>query len=379
MKVVITHAYSTSNRGDGLLVDLAIAAIVRSLGPDVEIGVLAIDAASFDGNFKVFQYPPAHGGVGQRVSATLKLVAATASGNGLLEALGLGDFGRPDLFVGVGGGYMRLDGGVSSLKAFVAHGLQMRATLATGIPTYYLSQSVGPLHGPLGKLMCSWVAKLGRINVRDDRSVKLLEDMGASNVVRRPDMAIFSIAQQLDATQKTASRAGPPRLIARELKRQSEVKTAYEQKLNQLITSIQDLAPALQSSGRGNDDPAFYAAMGWNANSPFLRDLIAQGELPRAIVSVRLHGALEAIRAGVPTVHLSYERKGFGAFADLGIGEYVHNVNDFDLELVVRQMNELIADPTEYWRRVHDNMNAISENYELLMKELHSVAVGSRA
>lgn len=37
-----------------------------------------------------------------------------------------------------------------------------------------------------------------------------------------------------------------------------------------------------------------------------------------------------ALAAGHYVVHLAYERKGFGAFNDLGLEDYVRNVNDFD-------------------------------------------------
>jgi hypothetical protein len=221
-------------------------------------------------------------------------------------------FGKPDLIIGVGGGYMRTDGGIKSLKAFIAHGLQLRWAIASGIPTFYLSQSVGPLGDSFGKIMRGWCTKLDRISVRDDRSLALLDD--APGVRRRPDMAIFSIADKLAIPAGPADYAtGTPRLIARGLDRPEPVRKAYQDKLQALLKAVPDMAPALQSSGRGNDDPAFYSAMGWGDQAPFLRDLMETADRPQVVVSVRLHGALEAIRAGIPTIHLSYERKGFGA------------------------------------------------------------------
>jgi hypothetical protein len=51
-------------------------------------------------------------------------------------------------------------------------------------------------------------------------------------------------------------------------------------------------------------------------------------------VSVRLHGSLESLLNGVPSYHLSYERKGFGAYADLGLNRWVANAADFDADEV---------------------------------------------
>jgi len=61
----------------------------------------------------------------------------------------------------------------------------------------------------------------------------------------------------------------------------------------------------------------------------------------------------------VPSVHLSYERKGFGAYSDLGIDRFVHNVFDFDPDLVLSQVAELRADPAPYWNAVGEAVAAL--------------------
>lgn len=43
MNVTILHGYSASNSGDGLLVDLAIALVLRNFGADTSISVVASD------------------------------------------------------------------------------------------------------------------------------------------------------------------------------------------------------------------------------------------------------------------------------------------------------------------------------------------------
>ena len=70
-------------------------------------------------------------------------------------------------------------------------------------------------------------------------------------------------------------------------------------------------------------------------------DLMVHPARPRVVVAVRMHAALMAIAAGHYVVHLAYERKGFSAFADLGIGQYVHPVRRFDIDSVVAQVEHL--------------------------------------
>ena len=47
MRILLLHAYSAHNRGDGLLVDESVA-LIRSVFDDVELEVVASDPDSFD-------------------------------------------------------------------------------------------------------------------------------------------------------------------------------------------------------------------------------------------------------------------------------------------------------------------------------------------
>lgn len=353
--------------------DLAQQAVTDAFGSFTEIRVLALAAATFHDIEGVLQYPPTGDGLIGKALGSMRLIASTSMKNADLAGIGWARSERPDLVVGVGGGYLRTDGGARSLKTLVAHGLQMRWLLSLGVPTYYLPQSVGPLADRSGRMIKRWLANIDRINVRDDRSVHLLS--GNFNVRRRPDLAVSSIARELTGALLPEGIAkGCPRLIARHLQRNNRTSANYQEKLKRLVQKIPKLQPALQSSGRGNDDPSFYQTMGWDQNAPFLRDLIASESRPAFVISVRLHGALEAIRAGIPAIHLSYERKGFGAYDDLGVPEFVHNANSFDLDLVINQAQELEKDPSVFWKKVQSRVPQIERDYADMIADLREIA-----
>jgi polysaccharide pyruvyl transferase WcaK-like protein len=63
----------------------------------------------------------------------------------------------------------------------------------------------------------------------------------------------------------------------------------------------------------------------------------------RVVVAMRLHAALMALRAGHLVIHLAYERKGYGAFEDLGLDEYVHHAWRLDERRVVDQVSALVG------------------------------------
>jgi len=144
--------------------------------------------------------------------------------------------------------------------------------------------------------------------------------------------------------------------VARGLKQEQP----YMDKLRRIAQDVEPTKWYVQSRARGNDDAQFYSERRIS-DSGNLRDILSSGDRPAVVLSVRLHGALESILNGVPAVHLSYERKGFGAYADLGIPDYCHNSYSFDADTVVEQVKSLRADPTDYWRAVDAQLAPLSE------------------
>ena len=91
------------------------------------------------------------------------------------------------------------------------------------------------------------------------------------------------------------------------------------------------------------------------------------------MISVRLHGSLQSILAGVPSIHLSYERKGWGAYQDLGIEQYVHNAYDFDPELVAIQARQLAASSESYWSAIERNVPNIRYKRQSLIDGMRAL------
>ncbi len=104
----------------------------------------------------------------------------------------------------------------------------------------------------------------------------------------------------------------------------------------------------VQSEGGGNDDPSFYRHLGFSGPFRTLTQAVKESG-PGVVVSVRLHGSLEALHLGCPTIHLAYERKGYGAATDLGIEAYTHSAFSFDPALVKDQIEGLTCKAEGYW------------------------------
>jgi polysaccharide pyruvyl transferase WcaK-like protein len=346
-KIVLLHAYSRRNSGDGLLVDLSAAMLREALGDSFQLCVVASDPASFNEYHDVLPAPVIAAKGFNRVSAAMRAACnlTTPEMSKLHEKLA-----EADLVVGVGGGYLRARDGVEALKLEVGHLSQIDAANAAGKPTIYLPQSIGPTNACTSALSDRTARRLrdalGKFDatcVRDDRSVRFLD--GVPNVTRMPDLAVLEFARSKAAVlARAASRAERVKHVALVLREapswSASQRERYTQATRDLISRLQRecrLSFAVQSTGRGNDDAAYYRRMGLKDELPSLRYLLNH-DTPDVVVSVRLHGALESLLHGVPAYHLSYERKGFGAFGDLGIPGWVANAADFNASSVIEHL-----------------------------------------
>lgn len=334
----LLHAYSTRNSGDGLLVDLSIALLRDAFGADTDVSIVAADPASFTAYPNVLRAPVLAAGAAGRVTAAAMAVLPVGANPALAKLRAL--LTRVDLIVGVGGGYLRARNCVEALKLEAGHLLQMRAAQAARKPAVYLPQSIGPAAGNplLAGHLKSLLAGFETVFVRDDRSMALLA--ANPNTRRAPDLAVLEFARRAARVRACARRSSArPGHVALVLRRPPAWNAAqrahYHAQTDALIERLRTVCCvtfAVQSTGRGNDDAAYYREHGFPA-ARMLKDVLAN-DTPDAVVSVRLHGALESILHGVPAFHLSYERKGFGAYDDLGVGNWVANAADFDSNAV---------------------------------------------
>jgi len=357
MKVVIVDAYARSNAGDGLLVDET-RELVEDAFPGADVQLVAMAPESFP------EFPGA-----------LHPVAGHRSDMTLIDLFFRGVSARPhravrraiadaDIAVAVGGGYLRADSISAALKTTLSH-LVQAPTARSRTPYVYLPQSIGPLPPRFIPLGFGRLRHAVAVFVRDDRSLGELTARGIP-ARRLPDLAAIAAGTRaIEARRSDSHRAA---LIARRLPRAG---SSYDVALDRIISSL-GAELLVQSSGRGNDDPQYYRERGWGDGHRPLTAALDSTDPPAVTVSVRLHGSLQSILAGVPSVHLSYERKGWGAYEDLGIAEYVHSARDFDADLVIEQARQLDADPSGYWTAIERAKPALRDARSTIVSTLQS-------
>lgn len=351
MRIVLLHAYSSRNAGDGLLVDESVALLLRLGVRREEIDLVALEPASFETAYRVT-------GVLGMTAPSAPFSRLRRAGAGLRELLGFGAVRRliedADVVVAVGGGYLKSRTMSEGLATLLAHGSQLRFAARTDAATVYLPQSIGPLNGPVGAVLRRWLQNVQHVAVRDDPSLREV-----SQALRVPDLGLLRLADQ---TPTLRAGDGSIVLVARRL----PAWKGYEHRLRALTQNLtasgRVVRTALQSSaGSGNDDRGFARSLGLSESPVTLQQRLAAGIPPSLVLSVRLHGCVQALLAGVPAVHISYEPKGMAAFSDLGLSDFVFPAGGFSPEWLAMQCRNLLRDPGDYWDRFSAALPGLAE------------------
>ena len=365
--ISVVHAFSRRNSGDSLLVDLTLQRLKGAGIAQADLQVLALDPHSFDDLDRVVEVPGEPWGrpsiaAGKATGHLLASSLSLATGMRLRLGTVARTLATSDGIVAVGGGYLRTPGVVPSLGVALNHAAQLGVASRGTAPSIYLPQSIGPLRGPIGATVMRRLSGITAIHVRDDRSAAELHHL--DNVRRTPDLAVLELAEQYPVPLKTVG--APPILVARALPHAA----GYHDRLRTLARALPGHQWAVQADGLGGrSDEAFYQRLG-ATSSGSLRQALADD--PAVIVSVRLHGALESLIAGRPAVHLSYERKGWGAYEDLGLGDFVHSARHFDPTEVAAQVSRIQADPGAFWEPLQRRLPHLAERSAALTEQLRS-------
>ena len=370
--IVVLHAYSRANAGDGLLVDLSLERLARVGIRPADCTVLALDAASFADLPRVVKVGTA------RRSVDGEMVRAAGTGMGQLAGalnrrLGFGPAAaaieESDGLVAVGGGYLRAGTPVNMFGTAINHLPQLTAAARTGRPAVYLPQSIGPLRGPVGAAVTAALRRVDAVHVRDDRSVQALATVGG--VRRTPDLVVLDVAERFDP-RAVGTALDRPIVVARSLSDAPD----YLAGLRSLAAHLGEVIWAVQAEGGAEkSDREFYRRAGLPAAGRLTEELGRPGAGP--VVSVRLHGALQAVLRGVPAIHLGYERKSRGAYQDLGLTDWLHDARRFDPRVVADQVTALRRDPSPFWTAVERRRDQLLEASDRLTGSIRSTIGGA--
>ncbi|MCU1396228.1 MAG: hypothetical protein JWM34_4656 [Ilumatobacteraceae bacterium] len=346
MRVCIICAYSSANRGDGLLLRLTQELLLEVVPSGLHLEVIALDASSFDQvSGTVVEWPEHFLSRSARRWLPGSVKKATVISPVAIRRLEdyVGSF---DAVVAVGGAPLRVDRLVR-LRSLLAHAPQIYAARRAPI-SIVMPQSIGPFPSPpLSTIAIRLLQRLDHIYARDDRTLRDLSAL--QNISRLPDLAVLDLAQSHENHRTQGCGTEQYLLIPRSLGRDS-----YDGSIIELAGLLPNLTTFVQSEARNNNDAEIVRRVASSRTIGEIADFV-----PGVAISVRLHGALACIAAGIPTIHLAYERKGFGAFQDLGIPAWCQSVYSFSPNGVREQAERLLEDPSDYWEAIDGKLTGL--------------------
>jgi len=385
--IVISHVYSSDNKGDAALTSVLIQDL-RQRFRGANLAILKLEAAAKDAHFEgvpekdSFMYYALNKYRNPLVKLlyTTYMIAATLSWAGWRRLTGLHlylpahlrevayIYEQADLIVAVGGGYLRSRKGlVNRLNVpLLLHPLLFGYIL--GKPTVLYPQSVGPfVNGFEGSLVAFVLRRLMLIVLREDTSVTLLSRLGVrQNVVRSIDSGfLLRTSHKLDI-HKTYHIPADKLIVGVTVRAwlSGKAQVAYERAVAEALDDVVERFGAhilfipQVTAAKGDDDRVVSRRVHWymkhaaeatTINSqPDHHQIKAIYDGLDALLGTRFHSVIFSLTSYVPVLAIEYEHKTSGIMHDLGLDKWVIKIEDAAAADLAAAMHNLLEHSTQY-------------------------------
>jgi len=385
--IIISHVYSSDNKGDAALTSVLIADLRRKF-PKAKITILKLEGAAPSGRFEgvrekpSFMYYVAH----KYNNPVLKLVYAlymmSATLAWAIMYQGTGKFlylpthlreivhmyEQADLIVPVGGGYIRGRKGLAMRfnVPLLLHPLLFGYLL--GIPTVLYAQSIGPFVNRYeGPLVAFVLRRMTLVLLREDTSVALLKKLGVTrNVQRAIDSGfLLNTTDRIPLRRHYQIPAG--KLLVGVTVRSwltGEAQTKYEKAVARALDHLVETARAhivfipQVTAAKGDDDRVVSRRVRDHMQhqestivinqTPDHHQIKAIYDNLDILLGTRFHSVIFSLTSRVPVLALEYEHKTSGIMRDLKLEQWVIKIEDVTAQKLASLLDKLIRDQDLY-------------------------------
>lgn len=390
MKILISHCFSRYNKGDAALASTLISELQRQFD-DPQISLLTLDQTFpgelFDGlplesNFVYYSSFRFESRLYKFAYAALMLFTTLiycSCWRWLHVKLWLPKELRPivrryvdaDLIVAVGGGYLI---GGRALNSFystvlILHPLIMSRLL--GKPTVLFSQSFGPFKYEAERRFLGQVVNKCVILalVREDQSMDFLTTVGVTNAVRSVDTGFLLAADGATSDLRQSLGLAADRLIVGVTVRdwldpvgQARYETSIAGVIDHLIVHHEAFVvfiPQVTAEFFNDDDRVTARSVAERVvhfdDIHLLEDELNCHELKAVyedidiLIGTRFHSVIFSLTSHVPSLVIQYNHKASGIMTDLGLREWVINIEDTATPKLIG-MVDLLLESAEHYR-----------------------------
>jgi polysaccharide pyruvyl transferase WcaK-like protein len=328
--ILVAGAYSPGNIGDGLLAELSVQLSNEVL--QCTIYLSALDSKGF--KKEVLNNPDKYPGLNPiNIFSSLNIFRLVRL------------FSKKNLVVlAIGGEYLNFSGYKSTCKSLIANGLAIFLALATNKPTGFLPQGI-ILSKKMQKFILPFLRKARWILLRDTRSMEELSRL--RNISKTCDLAIIGV--------KPNDTCHPNPSVIGSILHEVSKSTKYISSVRQISMTAHMKFYVQSNFGGNNYDSVFLENTLQISKHESAKNLYENNLDVGVLISTRLHGAVGAIRSGIPAIHIAYSRKGKAVFNDLGISEYCVDFEDLNpvaLLDLAHNLNSSTEARKVYWDKI---------------------------
>lgn len=415
MRVVISHAYSTENKGDAALLDVLVGDIRRQYGSETTIDILTIDKVAQGATFadaplhEAFMYyalnrPRTRVG---KLCYAVTMMAYTLLwawmyrvlrvrlplSRSIREVVEL--YLQADMIITVGGGYFRTSGDMVTFVnlLLMLHPLRFAEIIAK--PTYLYTMSVGPFyHGIERRLVAARFRRAGLVLIREDTSMELLKNIGVQENVRRAVDSGFAFRAGESIGLRARLGVDTSRTLVGVTARKwmdAQRQDAYEQAMADALDGIIDrhdvdvvCVPQVTSTHNRDDDRevsrSIARRMTHTAEVHVMEDDYTHHDVKAMydeldyIIGTRFHSVIFSLTSYVPAIAIEYEHKTSGIMRDLNLSQWTLKIEDVQSDKIQALFDELLAHTDDYKAQLQAQLSAYiarAEEAIVLVDEQH--------
>lgn len=386
-KIIISHVYSSDNKGDAALTSVLIDDLKRQF-PGANLTILRLEPVKKGSYFEGVPEMPSFMSYAlnkyrnplAKLAYTAYMTSATLTAAAWLRATGLhlplpahlreisDVYEQADLIVPVGGGYIRSRKGLANRLnvPLLLHPLLFGYVL--GKPTVLYAQSVGPFQNKLETLMVAYVLRrMTLILLREDTSVALLANIGVVDTVTRAIDSGFLLKstdtidlRKLHHIPSNTLLVGVTVRSWLEGKAQVDYEKAIAKSLDHLVATSNAhviFIPQVTAS-KGDDDRVVSRRVRSHMRQKIHATLIEEAPDHHRIKAIydsldlllgtRFHSVIFSLTSYVPVLAIEYEHKTSGIMHDLQLEDWVIKIEEVTAQRLIALLQELVHKQVSY-------------------------------
>lgn len=409
MNILITHVYSVANNGDAAILRVLISEIKKRV-PEAKIEILSLGDSNLDGSIK-FDNIPVYPSVmwwlyylnNSKLKKFVRLLRLIYTSTFFLCANYFGKrssvlkskdilsivlmkYANADLVIAVGGGYLRGKNTIADTfnVAILLHSLLLGKLIGKRVILH--SQSIGPFGNVIQSLLTAYVLKkMDLIQVREDKTIDILKNIGVLKKIVRSVDAGFLLKTRLDFKKNILPASSNSKQVVvgitvREWM-SSLLQQKYEKSLSKFIENLVEkenyyvvIIPQVTSMLHQDDDRVpgkrIFNYLNNKNNVLFLNSPLNLDEIVSIysnmdfLVGTRFHSVIFSLINYVPCLAIEYEHKTSGILNDLGLKDWMIKIEDVTYESLTSKFDQLVKSRHEYLSKLKSRLPLYIEQAE---------------